>query len=140
MIPVLIWFLGRIIREVKAIQEGEAMSVGYYSHTEIEGQQGYAIKRLTSSLLQNPGKSGEEEGHVSGTWQLALAEILFAVLLLATHKSYRKRLAKTRIAWSVDLEEFRHLIEEMLAEWTGASCSPTFFFSIKIFKLVNYRH
>ena len=97
------------------------MAVGYHSHTEINGQLGYAIKRLSSvPLLKSPKHRGR--GSMDDAWGLALAEFMFTLLLLATHRPYRRRLAGTRIAWSVDLEEFRNTIGEMLTEWTGELC------------------
>ena len=119
MVPVFIWFLGRIIREVKAMQEGIAMAVGYHSNTEINGQLGYAIKRLSSAPLRKSTKGAGKGDTTSNIWRLTLAESLFTFLLLATHRPYRKRLTRTRVAWSVNLEEFRNAMEEMLAEWTG---------------------
>ncbi|KIP06152.1 hypothetical protein PHLGIDRAFT_469066 [Phlebiopsis gigantea 11061_1 CR5-6] len=127
MTPVLIWYLARIIREVKAMQEGIAMAVGYHSQTEIQGHSGYAIKQLSSTIQQSIRETGKASTSISGTWQLSTAEVLFSVLLLSTHRSYRERLAKTRVAWSVNLEEFRHVIEKMLAEWTDTNLLATVF-------------
>ena len=124
MVPVLIWYLARIIREVKAMQEGVAMAVGYHSQTEIQGYSGYAIKQLSSAIQKSIRETGKASTGASSTWQLTVAEGLLSVLLLSTHLSYRNRLAKTRVAWSVNLEEFRHVVEKMLAEWTGAFLGP----------------
>lgn len=101
------------------MQEGIAMAVDCHSHTKIDGQTGIAIKQLSEGRGQNVERNARAIYSTSATWQLALAESLFALLLLATHRSYRKRLTKTRVAWSVNLEEFRNMVDAMLAEWTG---------------------
>jgi hypothetical protein len=125
MTPIFIWFLSRIVREVKRVQEGVAMGLGCYQHIEINGRLGYAIQRIPPAT--NPKLSGTkadtprppEIDEAGSTWQLTVAQWLFLGLLLGTHRSYRTRLQKTRVARSVDLEEFRTVIAKLLDEWTG---------------------
>lgn len=123
--PVLIWFLARIIREVKQVQEGVAMGMSCYTHTQIDGRAGFAIRRLppvrpVKSVKRDTPLAPEIEPAPS-TWHLTTAEALFTVVLLGTQRAYRKRLEKTRVAASVNLEDFRDVIQGFLAQWTGMS-------------------
>lgn len=105
MIPVLIWFLARVIREVKAIQEGFAMQC---AAADLE-LLGHAVKR---SDLSSPGDE---------TWQLRVARYVFGTLLLGSNTAYATRLQATRWGAGVHIEEFRHVLKQFLAEWTGES-------------------
>lgn len=122
MTPVFIWFLARIIREVKRMQEGVAMGVGVHRHTEIDAGLGYAFRRTlldAARLSTDKDLPLESVKQRTSDWQLNVAQWLFVALLLGTHRSYQARLQTTRIAESVDLEEFRGFLGKILDEWTG---------------------
>lgn len=106
--PLLIWFLARVIREVKSAQEALAMQCSVRS----EGMLGFAIKRPELSL------------ELHRTWQLRVVGYLMRIILFGSHDVYRTRLESTRFGMTVYLGEFRKAIRGFLDEWAGEH-SPT---------------
>lgn len=104
-IPVLVWFLARVVRQVKAVQEGFAMQCAAEDLEVL----GYAIRR---SDLSSPAYK---------SWHLRLASYLCGTLLFGSHAAYEIRLQGTRWGSGVHLEQFRRAIGHFLAEWRGAS-------------------
>lgn len=105
MVPVLVWFLARVVRQVKMIEEGFAMQC---AAKDLE-MLGYAIRR---SDLSSPACK---------TWQLRVAGYLCGPLLFGSCSAYETRMQGTRWGGGVHIEEFRRVIGYFLAEWRGAS-------------------
>ena len=106
--PVLLWFLASVIREVKTIQGAIAMQYDLPS-----GRLGYAVPRPETYNANNISL-GEKMVLLPAYW-------LLTCLVFSTNGSYCERLQKTRVASSVYLEEFRQVLQKFLAEWADSN-------------------
>ena len=120
MVYVVLWFLARVIRDVKGKQEGFAMTCSHHS----DGITGYGMKGF------------ERPSDMQRGWQLLLAEWVIGCLLFGSHHPYRVRLQNTRWGQSVDLEEFRSMLGVFLELWSSehtCQCSCTLLGLISLF-------
>ncbi|KAJ3531425.1 hypothetical protein NM688_g7576 [Phlebia brevispora] len=109
--PILIWFLARVIREVKRMQEGTAMQCSIRERDK--GMLGYAVKRPEISFDKYR------------TWQLRGSGYLLGFLLFGIHNTYRMRLENARFGRSVYIGEFRATVRRFLDEWTDSNLLAT---------------
>lgn len=54
-------------------------------------------------------------------WKVKLADFCLGIVLFGVHRMYRMRLQGTRVKGVIYLEDFRELLRNLLAEWSGTS-------------------
>lgn len=82
-------------------------------------------------MVRERGKNAEKPGfswlrkpsEETSTWRLEVAEMVLFLALFGVHRMYFGRLRRVRVGQSAYLLDFRKVLQQFLAEWSGQSAA-----------------